>query len=52
MVLQALWWNFANLLEPVKAAVISGYLVLPLILLLRRRSIMAIFDLVLVLASL
>jgi len=44
MVLQALWWNFANLLEPVKAAVISGYLVLPLhlILLLRQRSIMAI----------
>jgi len=54
MMIQALWWNFANVLDPVKVAIFAGYFVLisHLIILIRRRSLVITLDLLLLLASL
>lgn len=54
MVLQALWWNFTNVLDPVKVAIFAGYFVLVshLLVMVRRRNVLLIFDLALLLASL
>jgi hypothetical protein len=54
MTIQALWWDWANVLDPVKVAIFAGYFVLVshLIILIRRRSLLMTFDLVLLVASL
>jgi hypothetical protein len=54
MLMQALWWNHANVLDPVKTAIVAGYivLVLHLLVLLKRRNILVILDLALLIASL